>query len=138
MERPAEENKDQRFDLLLELLLAYNRKDIELLKEELLKPVNLKQKVNPFVDDKIEDLRENFPAYFGDTITETIKVQIKNSHDQVVEAFYPIMGKLVKKFIVAEITKLFESINETINNKLSVKSIINCFFKGKKTDAEDV
>ena len=88
--------------------------------------------------EKIEDLKENFPEYFGETITETIKVQIKESQDEVVEALYPIMGKLVKKFIIAEIAKLSESINDTINNKFSVKQIIKRLFKGNTTDAEDV
>jgi hypothetical protein len=139
MKKPAvDTTTDKRFELLIELLLADDRKEIKLLKEELLEPESFKQKVDPFVDAKIEDLRENFPAYFGDTITETIKVQIRESQDEVVEALYPIMGKLVKKFIVAEIEKLFESINETINDKFSVKNIIKRFFKGKKTDAEEV
>tara|TARA_R110000868_G_scaffold60810_2_gene185206 strand:- start:692 stop:1510 length:819 start_codon:yes stop_codon:yes gene_type:complete len=139
MKKAAEDHiKDKRFELLIDLLLADDRQDISLLKEELLEAKNFKSKVDPFVDAKIEDLRQNFPVYFGDTITETIKVQIKESQDEVVEALYPIMGKLVKKFIASEIAKLFESINNTINEKFSVKSIIKRFFKGKKTNAEDV
>jgi len=48
------------------------------------------------------------------------------------------MGKLVKKFIVAEITKLTENINNTINNKFSISQILKRLFKGKSSDAEDV
>ena len=87
---------------------------------------------------KSDSYKENFPTYFGDTITETIKVQIRESQDEVVEALYPIMGKLVKKFIVAEITKLSDSINETIKNKFSFSQIIKRSFKGKKTASEVV
>ncbi len=134
----ADHIKDQRFEQLIEILLADDREDIKLLKEELLASENFQKKVDPIVDAKIEDLRENFPVYFGDTITETIKVQIKESQDEVVEALYPIMGKLVKKFIVAEIAKLYESINEAINNTFSFKNIMKRFFKGKKAKAEDV
>lgn len=131
-------DNENRFELLKELLLADDRNDFKLLSQEILEREKLKAKVTPIVDEKIEDLKENFPAYFGATITETIKIQIKESQEEVVEALYPIMGKLVKKFIIAEITKLSDNINQTINDKFSIKNIIKRLFKGKKTDAEDV
>ena len=129
---------DNRFELLKELLLTEDRKEFETLRDNFLKKDQFKQEVNPVIDEKIDDLKNNFPKLFGEQITESIKVQIKDSQDEVVEALYPIMGKLVKKFIVAEITKLSDNINETINNKFSLKHIIKRLFKGKRTDAEDV
>jgi len=130
--------KENRFELLKELLLKEDRESFNDLRDELLESEKFKRKVAPVVDEKIKDLKENFPAYFGNTITETIKTQIRDSQDEVVEALYPIIGKLIKKFIVAEISKLSENINQTINDKFSIKQIIKRLFKGKKTDAEDV
>ena len=139
MENSTVDHKDDnRFELLKELLLSDDRKDFKFLKEEILEHEKFKIKVEPVVDEKIDDLKDNFPKYFGENITEAIKVQIRDSKDEVVEALYPIMGKLIKKFIVAEITKLTETINETINNKFSLKHIIKRLFKGKRTDADDV
>ena len=138
MKETTVNNKDNRFELLKELLLADDRKDFNVLREEFLEREKFRLKVDPVVDEKIKDLKNNFPEYFGDTITETIKVQIRESQDEVVEALYPIMGKLVKKFIVAEITKLTENINNTINNKFSISQILKRLFKGKSSDAEDV
>lgn len=136
MEKTAVDNKkDNRFELLRELLLAEDREKFDSLSEEIILRDKLSKRVSPLVDEKIEDLRENFPAYFGDTITETIKVQIRDSQDEVVEALYPIMGKMVKKFIIAEITKLSDSINKTIKEKFSIKEIIKRYFKGTKNDA---
>lgn len=99
---------------------------------------NLKERVDPMIDDKILELREKFPEYFGGTITETIKIQIKESQDEVVEALYPIIGKLIKKFIVAEVAKLSENINQTINEKFAPSQIMKRFFKGKRTNAKHV
>lgn len=129
---------DNRFELLKELLLEDDRKNLNLLKQEILEYEKFKNEVSPLIDEKIEELKINFPDYFGDTITETIKVQIRDSQDEVVEALYPIIGKLIKKFIVAEIAKLTDAINETINEKFSLSQIIKRLFKGKKTDADDV
>lgn len=135
----VDNKKNNRFELLKELLLTDDRKQFNVLKEQFLESNNkLKSKVSPVVDEKIDDLKTNFPSHFGDQITESIKVQIRESQDEVVEALYPIMGKLVKKFIIAEITKLTETINQTINDKFSLSRIIKNLFKGKKTDAEDV
>lgn len=138
MANTSEHKEDRKFEQLKELLLADDWADIAALQKEVLEDERFRSKVDPLVDEKIEHLRDNFPVYFGDTITETIKVQIKESQDEVVEALYPIMGKLVKKFIVAEITKLTDSINETIRTKLSFGERIKRFFRGEKAHAGDV
>jgi hypothetical protein len=139
MENSTVDHKtDNRFELLKELLLEDDRKNFNVLKQEVVEYEKFKNEVSPLIDEKIEVLKTRFPEYFGDTITETIKVQIRDSQDEVVEALYPIIGKLIKKFIVAEITKLTESINETINDKFSISQIIKRLFKGKRTDADDV
>ena len=132
---PADNNKDNRFELLRDLLLAEDREKFDSLSQEIIIREKLSKSVNPLIDEKILDLRENFPEYFGNTITETIKIQIRDSQDEVVEALYPIMGKMVKKFIVAEITKLSDSINKTIKEKFSFKEILKRYFKGKRNDS---
>ncbi|PQJ73473.1 cell envelope biogenesis protein OmpA [Polaribacter butkevichii] len=132
---PADNNKDNRFELLRDLLLAEDREKFDSLSEEIILREKLSKRVAPLVDEKILDLRKNFSRDFGDTITETIKVQIRDSQDEVVEALYPIMGKMVKKFIVAEITKLSDSINRTVKEKFSIKEMLKRFFKGKRNDA---
>jgi hypothetical protein len=130
--------KEDRFELLRELLLTDDRKKFESLKDQYIKKDKLIEEVAPVVDDKLESFKEDIPKHFGDSITESIKLQIRESQDEVVEALYPIMGKLVKKFIIVEITKLSDSINETINEKFSITHIIKRLFKGKRTDADDV
>lgn len=136
--QPVDHKKENRFELLKELLLTEDRKEFESLRNEFLKKDDFKNEVKPVLDDRIDDLKNNFPLYFGDQVTQSIKVQIRESQDEVVEALYPIMGKLIQKFIVAEITKLSATINKTINDKFSLTHIVKRLFKGKKTDAEDV
>ncbi len=131
----VDNTKDDRFELLRELLLEEDRGRIDTLSEEIILKEKFSKRVSPLIDEKILDLRENFPEYFGSTITETIKAQIRDSQDEVVEALYPIMGKMVKKFIVAEITKLSDKINQTIKEKFSITQIIKRFIKGKSNDA---
>jgi len=82
----------------------------------------LSNKVDPIIDDKLEEFIEEIPETLGPTITEALAEQIKNSKDQVVEALYPIMGKMIKKYISQEISLLSERINKQLEDSFSTKS----------------
>ena len=128
MKKSAQDSpKDKRFELLRELLLEDDRKKFNALSDEIIMREKIAARVDPLIDEKIEDLRKNFPEYFGDTITETIKIQIRDSQDEVVDALYPIMGKMVKKFIIAEISKLSEKISQKVKKTFSFKEVFNRF-----------
>lgn len=71
----------------------------------------LETKVDPILKDQESRFQDNFPKLFGPQITETIKTQIKDSQDEVVEALYPIIGRMIKKYIANEIQKLSEKVD---------------------------
>lgn len=137
MKKPAEDSpKDKRFELLRELLLEEDREKFKALSDEIVLRENMAARVDPIIDEKIDDLRENFPEYFGGTITATIKTQIRDSQDEVVDALYPIMGKLIKKAIMVEINRLSESINQSVKKTFSFKEYFN-IFKRKVSGVSD-
>ncbi len=72
----------------------------------------LESKVNPILQDQENRFQNNFPKLFGPQITETIKTQNKDSQDEVVEALYPIIGRMIKKYITSEIQKLSDRVDE--------------------------
>ena len=53
----------------------------------------------------------------------------------MVEALYPIMGKMIKKYIQAEIKKLNDSISEKIDNAFSFRNIFKSKGKERPTAA---
>ena len=71
--QPVDHKKENRFELLKELLLTEDRKEFESLRNEFLKKDDFKNEVKPVLDDKIDDLKNNFPLYFGDQVTQSIK-----------------------------------------------------------------
>lgn len=79
----------------------------------------LSGKVNPIVDKKIETFSQEIPQKMGPAITKALKVQIRDSQDQVVEALFPIIGKMIKKYIQEEIKKLTENINNQVQDTFS-------------------
>ncbi len=112
-------SKSLGFEKLREILLKQDWEEREALAQKLNEldgQLNtrdqLEERVNPIIEDQEQKMQENFPALFGPQITETIKTQIKDSQDEVVEALYPIIGRMIKKYITNEIQKLSEKVDQ--------------------------
>ena len=119
--------EDEKLELLKQILLTEERefdksfaKKLETLNVVINQKVKLSEKVNPIIDDKLETFVKEIPKTLGPTITETIKEETKNSKDAVVEALYPIIGKMIKKYIRNEIEILSERINTQVQSSFSV------------------
>ena len=114
------------FEQLRELLLEDEQKEQKQLAQQVIElrdDINtrqrLQQKIDPIIDDKLNYLREHFPELFGSVLTQTIKKQIRESRSEVIDALYPIMGTLVKKYIVAELTAMSEKIDQQLDQAFS-------------------
>ncbi len=107
------------FNQLKKILLEQDREERDELAQklsELDQQLNQKEKlevrVDPILKDQEVHLRNNFSHLFGPQITESIRKQIKDSQDEVVEALYPIIGRMIKKYITNEIQKLSEKVDQ--------------------------
>ncbi len=123
-------NQEDKLKILKDILLTDEReyassiqKKIELLEETLNKQNELSKKIEPIIDEKLEEFVAGIPKTMGPIITETLKEEIKNSHNAVVEALFPIMGKMIKKYIQHEIRMLSEQINSKINKTFSFENL---------------
>jgi hypothetical protein len=112
----------QAYKALLDLLLAEEREKVQQLKEELnswqknsITQDGLKLALQPEIESFVVDFKATFPEMFGPVITQAIKIQIRDSQDEVVKALYPIMGKLIRKYISAELEQLKDTINSRVN-----------------------
>lgn len=115
------------------------KKEVESLKSELQMQHFEENRLNPYFEQKINYLQQNFPELFGSFVSTAVKVQLRESQDEVVEALYPIMGRLVRKFIASELQAIAESIDKRLNEVLSPDAWWQRFldfFNGKKTDVE--
>jgi outer membrane protein OmpA-like peptidoglycan-associated protein len=60
-------------------------------------------------------------------VVTTIKTELKNSQDELVEIMHPITGRMVKAFVLAEMKKLSETVNSQIDKNpfmLRVRSLV--------------
>jgi len=131
--------ESDKLKILKELLLSEEKEFADSMSrkiEELTKIVHQKQKlsykVDPIIDDKLEEFVKEIPETLGPTITQTLKEEIKNSQDAVVEALYPIIGKMIKKYIAQEIKLLSENISRNTKKAFSIKD----WFRNRKAKAQ--
>lgn len=117
------------------------RQDVDLLKSEILLEEKNQQVVDPYFSRKIEYLKSNFPQIFGPFLSNAIKIQIRDSQDEVIDALYPIIGKLIRKYIATEIEVLGKQLDSQIQNTLSPDAWwkrIKAFVSGEKYQEHSV
>ncbi|MGB0869581.1 MAG: hypothetical protein ACPG6V_04940 [Flavobacteriales bacterium] len=136
-------NEERKFQLLKETLF---QSETEQLTSHTKALDDLRSQVDDFRDEasghiqqRIEatfvDFKERFPTEYSGVITEAIKKQIHEAKDEVVDALYPIMGRLIKAFIEKEIEKIVESVDQKVNNTFTLENIklqFKSFFTGAK------
>lgn len=122
-------NENDKLNILKDILLTDDReyaetisKRIEALEKLLHTRSELGSKVDPIIDHKLNEFIDEIPKTLGPTITKTLKAEIKNSKEQVVEALYPIMGKMIKKYVWQEIKLLSERVSNQVENSFSFQA----------------
>lgn len=135
------EEKD-KLNLLRDILLIDDREvadaisqRLDTITETLESREKLAKKVDPIFEENLEQFVEDIPTKLGPVITKTLQEQIANSQDKVVEALYPILGKMVKRYIQNELALLSENINNKVNNTFTLKGIqrkLKALFTGVK------
>jgi hypothetical protein len=119
-------NEKDKIDILKDILFAEEHEfeekisqRVELLEQTIQEREKLSEKVNPIIVHQIEEFKKSIPETLGPTITQTLKEEIKNHKDEVVDALYPVLGKMVKKYVAQEMKLL----SAKMNNQLSFLSL---------------
>lgn len=134
--------EEDKLTLIKDILLTDDREfsekiaeRIKLLEKTLSEQNQLAGKVNPIIAQRLQEFKDSIPDTLGSTITEALKREIKNSRDEVVDALYPILGKMIKKYVSQEVKVLSDRINDRLNWK---KRFSNKFRKEKDLISKDI
>lgn len=110
---------DTLLDQLRALLLTEDRAAVRRLEDVLHDPDKLSEKVLPLVEPQLESrlefLKQNFPKEYRAVVDKLIEERIQNSQEQIVEAIYPLLGSMVRKFIEHQFQQLKESIEARLD-----------------------
>lgn len=119
-------NDSEKLVQLKELLLNEDRdfahkilQKLDSLEQTVNTQEKLSEKVNPIIDEKLHTFVDEIPDKLGSVIAETLM----KSQDKVVDALFPVMGKMIKKYIQQEMQILSDNINNQIQNTFSIKGL---------------
>lgn len=137
--------KQEAFEQLQALILEKDRSEITGLSEELEKlwqelsdEQKLKAHVDPILTEHTKQLQQKFPDLFAPFIANAIKHSMHEAQEEMIDALYPITGKLVKKYVSKELALLSEKIDAQLDRTFSPEiwwQYIKAFFTGKKTSS---
>ena len=134
-----EMSEKDRLEILKDILFTDDREDIDRISDRiefLEQAYNDREifsaRVDPIVEDHLNEFTKNIPKTLGPTITATLKTEIQNHKDEVVDALYPVLGKMVKKYVAQEIKVLSEKIDNQLSFITTWKRKLRAFFGGSK------
>ena len=132
-------SEKDRLEILKDILFTDDREDIDRIAEriELLEQAyndrdKFSSRVDPIVEEQLNEFVKNIPNTLGPTITATLKKEIQNHKDEVVDALYPVLGKMVKKYVAQEIKLLSEKIDNQLSFITTWKRKFRSLFGGSK------
>jgi len=94
-------------------------------------------KLEPILEARLQEhvqyLQENYPELFGQYLATAIKQQIKESQEEIIDALYPIIGKLIGRYLRMELEKLSQMIDQRLQDPFSFSNLklrVKAFFTG--------
>ncbi len=145
MTQPSEHSSHNQVEILKDILLRDQKKEIAELRQkvkdqdEIISKMQqsigllttrfqdhkvLSEQIAPFIQEVISsDMKKNFPEEYRVEVSKTIE----DSQDEIVNAIYPKMGLMVSKFVTHQFQKLKESVDERVTEvktNMSVKGIL--------------
>ena len=128
----------QLMSQLREILLKEDRSTLTELQEILNNKSLLSGRVNPIIEEHLDFLKHNFPKEYAKIVDRLIEQKLKDSQQQILDIVYPVMGKMITKFVNLQMQQLKEGIDAQINGIFSrqgfVKHIKNRILGVKTSD----
>jgi hypothetical protein len=112
MEQPLDEHQ-QAINELRTILLREDRQQLNELRRAL-EDEEFSKRVNLLIDHQFNFFKREFPREFQLVVNELIDQRIQNSQEEILDIMYPVLGKMIKKYIQYQFELLRESIAEQI------------------------
>jgi len=134
-------NERERLEVLKDILFTDDRAYLDKISDRIVQleqlvhdRQNLSDKVEPIIQKELDEFTKSIPKSLGPVITATLKEEIKHHKDEVVDALYPVMGKMIKKYVAYEIKMLSEKIDEQFSFIKTAKRKIRSVFGNVKEE----
>jgi hypothetical protein len=107
------------------ILFQKDRQEIDSIQHVLNTESELKKKVDPIFDIRIQQLKDRFPQEFGALVNKSIEEKLEESKEQLLNIIYPVLGQMIRKFVTYQFQLLKEGIDDRVSKTFSSKGLIN-------------
>jgi len=129
MDRIYAKKEEKAIDQIRSIILREDRSELQRLRTTLENREELSKKVSPIIEERIEFFKQEFPTEFEVVLNDIVEQKIKDSQQEILDTIYPVMGKMIKKYIQHQ----FELLRENINEQIQKRNFIARFFEKRKT-----
>lgn len=127
LEKEPDKNDELMLSMLRDILLREDRSDIADIKDNFENNEKLAERISPIVEIHIESLKRKFPKEYRKQVDRIIERKLKASQDELLDLIYPVMGKMVRKYVNHQFLTLKEGLDERISSAFSFKGLKNRF-----------
>jgi len=111
----AATNETEKLEKLREILLYKDRELLSQLNQIIHDTEELEQFVGPIMEARLEVFKQQFPEEYEKVVKELIREEFFRSKDKLLDAIYPTMGQMIRKYVSLQITMLRERIDKQVN-----------------------
>ncbi|NJL75773.1 MAG: hypothetical protein HC892_12890 [Saprospiraceae bacterium] len=117
----------QALQQIRDILLKEHQSELERLQHSIEDQEELSKRVKPIIEKQIEYFKQHFPNEFQSVIEGFIDKRISESQEQILNVIYPVLGKMIQKYVQLQ----FELFRESINQQIKKSSNSLGLFKKK-------
>ena len=121
--KEPEKNEKLMLSMLRDILLREDRGDIADIKDDLENNEKLAERINPIIEIHMESMKRKFPKEYRKQVDRIIERKLKSSQDELLDLIYPVMGKMVRKYVNHQFLSLKEGLDEKLSNAFSLKGL---------------
>ena len=96
---------------LKDILLREDRSTLQEVQDILNDRTLLEQKINPILEEHLAYLRQNFPKEYAKIVNKMVEQKLQDSQQEILNLIYPVMGKMINKYINFQFQELKDSIS---------------------------
>ena len=81
------------------------------------------ERLTPYMEEQVRHLQTEFPELFGKFLGPAIKQQIETEKEVIIDALYPIIGRLISRYLKEEIQRISERLDESLKDPFSLNNL---------------
>ena len=109
---------------LKEILLREDRVALQELQESIEDPFLLSEKVLPIIEQRLDFFKQHFPKEFKVAVEQIVDKKLAESQDEILNVIYPVLGKMIRKYITHQFQMLRDNIDQQVRSAFSTKGLL--------------